>query len=191
MHGVSGVSGAGPLFRDVMLALHRSRRPEAFARPWGVEEKSVCPLSGDLAGPGCPNKMSEVFVAEGSPKEQCRFHDRRGNRIYPPVFRDWVSKGEADERTKIGSGSACYIAFPKDGEVFRIDPGLRRESQEITFKAVVPGTAEGVEWSLNGKRLSGEIAPRWRLAPGEHVLSIRAWIGGREKTHRVRFIVLI
>lgn len=191
MHGVSGVSGAGPLFRDVMLALHRGERPESFIRPNGVEERSICPLSGDLAGPGCPNRMSEVFLSGRAPKAQCRFHDRWGKIVYPPVYRDWASKGEVDEGTKIGSGNACYIAFPRDGEVFRIDPGLRRESQEITFKAVVPGTAQGVEWTLNGRRLSGEIAPRWRLAPGEHQLAIRAMIGGRERTHRVRFTVLI
>lgn len=191
MHGVSGVSGAGPLFRDIMLALHRGRRPEAFARPGGIEEKSVCPLSGDLAAEGCPNRMSELFLAGGAPKSECRFHDEHGSVIFPPLYRDWASLREVDEGTKIGSGDACYIAFPKEGEVFKIDPGLRRESQEITFKAVVPGTARGVEWSLNGKRISGEIAPRWRLAPGEHVLIVKAIVGGREMIHRVRFTVLI
>lgn len=191
MHGVSGVSGAGPLFRDIMLALHRSRRPRSFNGPEGIEERNICPLSGDLAGPGCPNRMSEVFLTGRTPKVQCRFHDRWGNRVYPPVYRDWASKGEVDEGTKIGSGNACYIAFPKEGEVFRIDPGLRRESQAVTFKAVVPGTAEGIEWTMDGRRLSGEIAPRWRLEPGEHVLSIKAVIGGREKKHRVRFLVLL
>ncbi len=191
MHGVSGVSGAGPLFRDVMLALHRNQRPRSFVRPEGIEERSVCPLSGDLAGPGCPNRMSEVFLSGGAPKTLCRFHDRSGKIVYPPVYRDWASKGEVDERTKIGSGKSCYIAFPRDGDVFRIDPGLRRESQEITFKAVVPGTAEGIEWTMDGRRLSGKIAPRWRLEPGEHVLAFKAVIGGREKKHRVRFTVLI
>jgi penicillin-binding protein 1C len=191
MHGVSGVSGAGPLFRDIMLALHRERRPEAFARPEGIEERGICPLSGDLAGPGCPNLMSEVFLSGMSPKAQCRFHDRWGNRVYPPVFRDWASKSEGDESAKIGAGNACYIAFPKDGEVFRIDPGLRRESQEITFKAVVPGAAREVEWTLDGRRLSGEIAPKWRLEPGEHVLSIKVVMDGRERRHRLRFTVLI
>jgi penicillin-binding protein 1C len=191
MHGVSGVSGAGPLFRDIMLALHRSRRPDAFSKPEGIEERGVCPLSGDLAGPGCPNRMSEVFLSGMSPKTQCLFHDLRGNRVYPPVYRDWVSKGEVDERTKIGGGSACHIVFPKEGEVFKIDPGLRRESQEITFKAVVPGAARGVEWTLDGRRLSGEVAPRWRLEPGEHELSIKVLIDGRERSHRLRFTVLI
>lgn len=190
MHGVSGVSGAGPLFRDIMLALHREQRPRSFARPDGIEERGICPLSGDLAGPGCPNKMSEVFLSGRDPKAQCRFHDSRGRRVYPPLYRDWASKSDVDEGVKIGSGGACYIAFPKEGEVFRIDPGLRRESQEITFKAVVPGAAREVEWTLDGQRLSGEIAPRWRLAPGEHVLALRAKVGERERTHRVRFLVL-
>jgi len=191
MHGVSGISGAGPLFRDIMLTLHRERRPEAFARPEGLEERSICPLSGDLAGPGCPNRMSEVFLSGMAPKATCRFHDRWGNRVYPPVFRDWATKSQGEESAKIGESSTCYIAFPREGEVFRIDPGLRRESQAITFKAVVPGTAQKVEWSLNGKVISKEISPCWQLAPGEHVLSLKAMIDGRERRHRVRFLVLL
>lgn len=191
MHGVSGVSGAGPLFRDIMLTLHRNQRPRSFARPDGIEESSICPLSGDLAGQGCPNRMSEVFLTGRGPKAKCRFHDLWGNRIYPPVYRDWAVKSGDNEAAKIGGGDVCYIAFPKDGEVFRIDPGLRRESQAITFKAVLPGTAQEVEWTLDNKRISDEIAPRWRLEPGEHMLALRALVGGRERRHRVKFLVLI
>lgn len=191
MHGVSGVSGAGPLFRDIMLALHRKHRPKSFPRPEGLEERSICPLSGDLAGPGCPNRMAEFFLAGKSPRTPCRFHDQEGKIIYPPLYRDWALRNSGDEGARIGQGSACYIAFPRDGEVFRIDPGLRRESQAITFKAVVPGTVQAVEWSLNGKVISTEISPRWQLSPGEHELAIKARIGGREKRHRVRFLVLI
>ncbi len=191
MHGVSGVSGAGPLFRDIMLELHRGKRPEAFARAEGIEERGVCPLSGDLAGPGCPNRMSEVFLAGRAPRTCCRFHDRQGKVSYPPLYRDWASRTRGGGEVKIGGGAACYIAYPKDGEVFRIDPGLRRESQAITLKAVVPGTARSLVWTLDGRRLSGELAPRWQLSPGEHELEIRAVIGDRERSHRVRFTVLI
>jgi len=48
-----------------------------------------------------------------------------------------------------------------------------------------------VEWSLNGKIISHDISPRWQLEPGEHVLAFKAMIGGRERKHRVWFLVLI
>nr|WP_089219452.1 penicillin-binding protein 1C [Sphingomonas laterariae] len=41
MRGVSGTSGAAPVWRDVMLALHRDRSSRAPAPPAGVERRSV------------------------------------------------------------------------------------------------------------------------------------------------------
>ena len=46
----------------------------------------------------------------------------------------------------------------------RIDPGLRRESQSLRFKAVIPGGAREVRWVLDDKDLSTAISPTWRLA---------------------------
>jgi penicillin-binding protein 1C len=63
MEGVSGVTGAGPLFREVMLAASRLYPPTAFVRPEGrIEEAEVCPLSGDRPGPACPHTRREIFV---------------------------------------------------------------------------------------------------------------------------------
>ncbi|MBU1741359.1 MAG: penicillin-binding protein 1C, partial [Proteobacteria bacterium] len=51
MKKVSGVTGAGPLWRDVMELLHQDRLPGPFRPPPGVVQAHVCPLSGRLAGP--------------------------------------------------------------------------------------------------------------------------------------------
>ncbi|PIE19564.1 MAG: penicillin-binding protein 1C [Proteobacteria bacterium] len=117
MHNVSGVTGAGPLWREVMtqtvrhLGL-RDRRPE---RPEGVVTARICPLSGKLAGPHCPDRAEELFYAEKRPRERCAFHralwvDRLdGSRtlphcpgaseqvvvFYPPAYRSWAAaRGE-------------------------------------------------------------------------------------------------
>ena len=54
MNGVSGITGAGPLFRGAMLAASRLRPPTAFVMPEGVETIEVCPLSGKERGADCP-----------------------------------------------------------------------------------------------------------------------------------------
>lgn len=59
MRDVSGVAGAGPLFREVMLALHRSSPPAPFAPPPGLRRGVICIQSGMTAGRHCPGRMPE------------------------------------------------------------------------------------------------------------------------------------
>ncbi len=81
MEGVSGISGAGPLFHDAMLAASRGRPARAFARPAGrVEEAEVCSLSGARPTGDCPHRRREIFaVNDGkstAPEASCAMHRR-------------------------------------------------------------------------------------------------------------------
>lgn len=81
MEGVSGVSGAGPLFHDAMLAATRGREPSSFERPRdGIEEVEICSLSGELPGPGCDHRRLEIFAvksgARSAPLASCSMHER-------------------------------------------------------------------------------------------------------------------
>jgi penicillin-binding protein 1C len=90
MEGVSGVSGAGPLFHGAMLAAQAlypgaSRAPlrEQLAPSDGpplTVVAEVCPLSGELRGPDCPHGHTELFPATGAgggvPRSTCDMHVR-------------------------------------------------------------------------------------------------------------------
>jgi penicillin-binding protein 1C len=67
MRGVSGLSGAGPVWHDVMLAAHRGLPARPFARPPGVVEVIVCVDSGLLPSPACPATRAERFIAGSAP----------------------------------------------------------------------------------------------------------------------------
>lgn len=73
MRNVSGVSGAGPLFRDIMLLLEKreKRINSNFAIPEGLIETYVCPHSGMLAGSSCPGRIKEIFIKGTEPKKVC------------------------------------------------------------------------------------------------------------------------
>lgn len=66
MRGTSGVTGAGPIFHDVMLASARAPR-SSFERPDGIVSRTICTLSGGLPTPDCPRVMDEWFVAGTEP----------------------------------------------------------------------------------------------------------------------------
>lgn len=75
MRSVSGVSGAGPLFRDIMLLLEKREKRSnfGFTTPEGLVEVYVCPQSGMLVGSSCCGKIKEIFIKGTEPKEVCNF----------------------------------------------------------------------------------------------------------------------
>lgn len=81
MEGVSGVSGAGPLFHDAMIAAMRGREGAPFTRPRDrIEEAEVCGLSGERPGLDCDHRRLEIFAVTGgvtsAPAARCSMHER-------------------------------------------------------------------------------------------------------------------
>jgi 1A family penicillin-binding protein len=74
MEAISGVSGAGPVWHDVMLAAHRGLPPRPFARPDGIVELTVCAEGGMLPTPSCPATRRERFIAGSEPRQLDNTH---------------------------------------------------------------------------------------------------------------------
>ncbi len=169
MHNISGVSGCGPLFKDVMLLLE-NRNPEVkFAEARDVIKAKICPLSGKFATDFCPGAMEDIFIKGTEPQEYCRIH-------------------AVDERERPKDLAALHedefkIGFPQDRDMFKMDPVLRAEFQKIKLKAAIPTgmDIDSVEWRVDDRKI-GECAypyaVYWDLKPGQH--TIRA-IAVREK----------
>lgn len=82
MHNVSGITGAGPLFHDVMMELCWTR-PETDDLPRAassfpmrpeLERVSICAASGALPGKYCPQKRYELFTRSTCPTAECQVH---------------------------------------------------------------------------------------------------------------------
>ena len=165
MRGVSGVSGAGPLFRDVMLAAQRAE-PDRFEVPAGIVSMPVCPASGVRPGPHCPTAVSERFIRGREPRAECRVHrlvpfDRLSGRPvaevvdsagldwqvveqHPPEYRAWQENPgpllPADDGGAVRAALPAVL-FPDDGAVFKLDPDLTRQAQAVRLRAAVPDGA--------------------------------------------------
>lgn len=64
---VSGVTGAAPIWHDIMAHLLEGTDPEPPQRPSNIIGKNVCSTSGLLPGGGCPTRF-EYFIAGTEPK---------------------------------------------------------------------------------------------------------------------------
>lgn len=74
MKKISGVAGAGPIFREVMLTLHRDFMPLPQARPQSLIKTTICTTSGARPNPYCPNQMQEIFLSDNAPHATCDWH---------------------------------------------------------------------------------------------------------------------
>lgn len=69
MRGTSGVTGAGPIFHEVMLEATQGVERKNFERPQGLTDVVICRLSGKLPTDLCTQRLTEHFIAGTEPKE--------------------------------------------------------------------------------------------------------------------------
>ncbi|MDR2935333.1 MAG: penicillin-binding protein 1C [Candidatus Adiutrix sp.] len=144
MNGVSGVTGAGTIWRRVSDLLAEKIRPAAFPAPPGLTAREVCPASGLLAGPACPNRKMEIFLARFPPPETCG-HEALNAAGGPPG-------------PVLGRAEGFGLIRPLNGEAYALDPGLGALTQKIKAQARNDGTADELVWLLNGRELKREAA---------------------------------
>jgi len=185
MHNVSGMSGAGPLFRDVMLLLANRMKSEVFDEPPNLVRVAICPLSGQLPSDRCPGTIEEIFIAGTEPQTTCSLsHSREANRPAP---------GPMNFKPR---SSEIAIAFPQDGDIFKMDPVLRQPYQAIILRASLKEALEVrlVEWWVNGRKIGDSHRPfslNWNLAPGSYTIKARALLTDRAVESRsVKVLVL-
>ena len=75
MTGSTGVTGAGPLFHETLLAAMRGRERGLLQNHTGLVGADVCELSGMRATEVCPHRRHEWFVPELVPSERCDMHE--------------------------------------------------------------------------------------------------------------------
>ncbi len=142
MEGISGITGAGPLFHDAMLAaqalypaasraplreqLARSVAPGAAAgEPPLTTTAEICPLSGKLRGPDCPHSRVEIFPAAG------------GAGKAPTATCDMHVHVRVDRRNGLRAGKACPDSVIED-RVFEAYPSELTAWARTAHRPVAP-----------------------------------------------------
>ncbi len=171
MQKVSGISGCGPLFRDIMLLLENKNPSQPIKQPETVICTKVCPVSGYLPGDYCPGSIEEIFIAGTSPTAVCPFH-YESNSHNPDMPEP--SAGDFDY------SSGFKISFPFDGDIFKLDPILRRNYQTIQLKVSIPEhfSIDKVEWWVNEEKVGTVSSPfslAWKIRPGSYTIKAHAF----------------
>jgi membrane peptidoglycan carboxypeptidase len=91
MKEVTGLTGAGPIWHQVMRSLLGGSPEMDFERPAGLVQVEVCAISGLLPSEACPYRRSEWFLAGTQPTET--------DQIYQQVVIDQATGGLASADT--------------------------------------------------------------------------------------------
>lgn len=176
MRDVSGITGAGPLFRDIMLTLGDGGE---FVRPGGLENKDICGMSGQVARPHCPSQLSEPCV-DGvllSDCEVCEVVTEEGEESVvfrlPSLYQEWAEERglRLPETTSENTDHLRFI-YPLSGDVFLTDPDLANEFQRVKFR--IAGGQPPYRWELNEDIITSQLPSLWwELKPGPHTVRVQ------------------
>ena len=167
---VSGVEGAGPIWREFMEAALRGQPVLSFPEPPGLERVQVCALSGLLPTPYCPRTRTELFIAGTAPTRADDWYrlvrldaatglpatagtpsERIIERVFvflPMEAEEWARESGWPLPPAIPSGdggsdgAALVMVQPDAGSVYRISPSVPAAYQSIRVAA---RPADGVE----------------------------------------------
>jgi len=159
MRGISGVTGAAPLWNRIMLHLHADREPAAFDAPAGYRRVPLCATTGTRPAPGCPTVLEWLDAG-----------DRARLAAAPAVaappgaaYDDWLVSQPIRERLP------TRILFPHDGDRFVAGAGAL---------AIELAGSRAATVALNGRTLrrngEGYVVP---LRAGRYELTARSTSG--------------
>ncbi len=199
---VSGISGAGPIFKRVMTRAMDGVAQAPLVDERGLVRAHVCPLSGKLAGPGCPAAMEEHFLRGTAPTESCEMHAALAHQLTPELertclrlaasegrlvdlgldFYDWArNEGLAKEPwlaalcTGAASTTEVKVLHPSSGDEFLVMADLPLADQAIPLRVRAAPSHGVLQVRIDGHQVSTLAPPytgRVPVTAGAHQLEL-------------------
>ncbi|MBI5565674.1 MAG: transglycosylase domain-containing protein [Chloroflexi bacterium] len=175
MQGISGVTGAGPIWHNFMEAALADRLVIDFVRPAGVVEMEVCADSGTQPSQYCPNRKREIFFVDQppAPADQDWYQqmscggDQQVRIVLPDDAFAWASQQPEWQALPIASKSQCGPAVVEGGGTIVITtPG---EGTSIAGVIPIIGTVAVPQFSRYELTFGAGWGPnKWDWISGPH-----------------------
>ncbi len=186
MKDVTGLSGAAPIWHDVMLYYHRNQPVEDWQRPRGLVNVQVDAVSGLLPGEHTERTVTEMFLEGTEPTGRDNVHqlfrvnrengklatvytppeliEERIYEIFPPVAADWVREnGIPQPPTEYDDSTGPAVNL---GPVAIISP---RPYEYVRGGVVITGNAQMDGFQLYRLEVGQGLNPtEWRQLGSDH-----------------------
>jgi membrane carboxypeptidase/penicillin-binding protein PbpC len=169
MEHISGITGAAPIWHDVMERIHQNLPVHAFVEPPNMVRVDVCSASGLLPTPQCPQVVKELFIKGTEPKQPdniwqaFRIFIPNGKLatafdppdqvktvtypIYPPEAADWAKENNIPQPPT--DFDTTYTASAAGGDLAILSPSTYsyvRGDVNVVGNAKIPDLRE---WRLD------------------------------------------
>jgi penicillin-binding protein 1C len=149
MRGITGVTGAAPIFREIMLHLHEQHGTSWYHAPAGIGHCWIDPLTGREVSPDRPRALEEIFAFRPSPAQATDYDS--GNQVRLPVeYRSWL---ESSQNTSMPILRApvnhLRILQPSPGSFYFLDSDLPGKDQRLLLSAESKGPVRWESASLD------------------------------------------
>jgi len=163
MRNVTGLTGAAPIWHEIIRTVLQGRPDLPFVRPEGLVQVEVCDLSGLLPSPACPHTRLEWFIDGTQPTETDTFYkqvwidaltgqlatestsaERRQPRTVldlPVAAQGWARAqglpllADLAQAADSSQGSAISILSPHQNTTYRLDPNFNQSAQQLLVEA--------------------------------------------------------
>ncbi|HEX9389122.1 MAG TPA: penicillin-binding protein 1C [Anaerolineales bacterium] len=117
MHNVTGLTGAAPIWHEVMRGLLQDHPDQPFERPDGLTQIDVCDLSGRLPTSACQHTHREWFINGTEPTQT--------DSYFQQIWVDTLTNSLANDLTPIERRSSMIaLNLPIEAQTWAHDQGL-------------------------------------------------------------------
>jgi len=166
--GLVGSQAATPIAWELFRQLYPDNQGPWFARPEGVETRTVCAISGCVPGPHCPHRIEDWSLAKVSRQTPC------------PIHRN-VARATESEKRAHGTPSfskkplqSVKILAPAGGSVYHWMPDSESLSQQLLLEARSDRAGESIHWFVDDRPVGQSRAGTplfWPLERGTHQIA--------------------
>lgn len=177
MQGISGVSGAAPIFHRVMEALYQQGTPPTFpTQPGHLRRVEIDRRTGALATQGTPDacRASELATPEDLARLPQGRYDDQGRALLDARYTDWLKSSGmghlyALDPTDRG-GRRPAILIPAPGTTLTLDPTLPLNGTLVELRSTLP--PQDTEWECSSLPIIQRGDTLYlRLRPGRHTVT--------------------
>ena len=192
MRGISGVTGAGPIFRATMLRLHQNHHTTWFSQPDGIVKCHIHSQTGKISPTATENTITLCLPADNMPMP-IQDHDLSdsGKILLDARYREWLEKEGDQARFAIIDtttppayrSTPLRILSPSREAKYLLDPDLPGLGKQLRLSTDFPGVTAWSSTTLEIITENGQSTAT--LTPGTHEITLTD-SSGRQTSRSIR-----
>lgn len=184
MRGISGISGAGPIFQATMLLLHQDHTPRWFKQPTDMIVCHINPHTGKRVAQSSEKNLCLTLPVNEIPlPAQKTDYDANGRVLLDSQYAEWFEKEADRARFALHTNTSnitiqqtpLRILSPSREAEYLLDPDLPGQGRQLPLSTNFPGKVTWTSTTLTITQDGNQSIAT--LTPGTHSITLTDNLG--------------